>query len=122
MKFIYYSSISSLFFIKHIAAKCSRLYGQCGGLNYGGEECCESNYECIKFNEWYSQCLPSSTSTTTNVPNEENKEDNNSLKNDYLENDHSNDEKINKLVCAGAYAQCGGYILIIIFIKNLISI
>ncbi|CCA70730.1 probable pectate lyase [Serendipita indica DSM 11827] len=38
------------------------LYGQCGGSGYTGETTCVSGATCVYSNEWYSQCLASSSS------------------------------------------------------------
>ncbi|KAG8828921.1 hypothetical protein FRC17_007329 [Serendipita sp. 399] len=40
------------------------LYGQCGGTNYTGETTCVSGATCVYSNEWYSQCLPGTATTT----------------------------------------------------------
>ncbi|KAG9404005.1 hypothetical protein AC1031_005543 [Aphanomyces cochlioides] len=34
-------------------------YYQCGGKNYNGPTQCASDFHCNKWNEWYSQCVPS---------------------------------------------------------------
>lgn len=36
----------------------SALYGQCGGIGYGGSTSCVSGGCCTYSNDWYSQCLP----------------------------------------------------------------
>ncbi|KAG8894601.1 hypothetical protein FRC00_008668 [Tulasnella sp. 408] len=41
------------------------LYGQCGGLNYTGETTCVAGATCVYQNDWYSQCLASTGTTTT---------------------------------------------------------
>lgn len=46
-------------------------YGQCGGENWTGATTCVSGWTCTYLNDWYSQCLPassSSTLTTTTSP------------------------------------------------------
>lgn len=53
-------------------------YGQCGGSGYSGPTTCNSGWTCVYSNEWYSQCLPgtattsktssSSSPSTTNLP------------------------------------------------------
>ncbi|RXW25617.1 hypothetical protein EST38_g240 [Candolleomyces aberdarensis] len=40
------------------------LYGQCGGLNYSGDQ----DATCTKVNDWYSQCLPGAASSATATP------------------------------------------------------
>ncbi|KAG8916612.1 hypothetical protein FRC01_002958, partial [Tulasnella sp. 417] len=41
------------------------LYGQCGGLTYTGETTCVSGAVCVYQNDYYSQCLAGTASTTT---------------------------------------------------------
>ncbi|PVF92986.1 pectin lyase-like protein [Serendipita vermifera] len=41
------------------------VYGQCGGLNYTGDTTCASGSTCVYSNEYYSQCVPSSSSSTS---------------------------------------------------------
>ncbi|CAK4850696.1 unnamed protein product, partial [Aphanomyces euteiches] len=36
------------------------IYYQCGGKNYDGSKQCADGLVCKEWNEWYSQCLPSS--------------------------------------------------------------
>ncbi|EUC61605.1 pectinesterase [Rhizoctonia solani AG-3 Rhs1AP] len=40
------------------------LYGQCGGVNWAGETTCVSGATCVYSNEYYSQCLPGTATTT----------------------------------------------------------
>ncbi|KAG9044377.1 Endo-1,4-beta-xylanase F3 [Tulasnella sp. UAMH 9824] len=40
------------------------IYGQCGGIGYTGSTVCDSGLTCTYFNDWYSQCLQGSTTTT----------------------------------------------------------
>lgn len=40
-------------------------WGQCGGLTYSGSTVCDSPWVCVYQNDYYSQCLPGTTSTTT---------------------------------------------------------
>ncbi|KAF2195694.1 glycoside hydrolase family 6 protein [Zopfia rhizophila CBS 207.26] len=37
------------------------LYGQCGGIDYTGSTTCASGAYCSKINDYYSQCLPTSS-------------------------------------------------------------
>ncbi|KAG2015515.1 acetyl xylan esterase, variant 3 [Coprinopsis cinerea AmutBmut pab1-1] len=37
-------------------------WGQCGGSGWSGATTCESGYTCQKHNEWYSQCVPGTSS------------------------------------------------------------
>ncbi|CAE6470791.1 unnamed protein product [Rhizoctonia solani] len=41
------------------------LYGQCGGIGWAGETTCVSGATCVYSNEYYSQCLPGTATTTT---------------------------------------------------------
>ncbi|CAE6357355.1 unnamed protein product, partial [Rhizoctonia solani] len=46
-------------------------WGQCGGLNYGGPTTCDAGLACVKQNDFYSQCVKSTTTivpTTTSRP------------------------------------------------------
>lgn len=40
-------------------------YGQCGGENWTGATTCVSGWTCTFLNDWYSQCLPASSTLTT---------------------------------------------------------
>ncbi|KAI7976496.1 hypothetical protein EIK77_003311 [Talaromyces pinophilus] len=40
-------------------------YGQCGGENWTGATTCVSGWTCTYLNDWYSQCLPASSTLTT---------------------------------------------------------
>ena len=42
-------------------ANCQSAYAQCGGSTWLGSTCCISGYTCTFSNQYYSQCLPSST-------------------------------------------------------------
>ncbi|CAE6428638.1 unnamed protein product [Rhizoctonia solani] len=41
------------------------IYAQCGGSGWAGGTTCAAGSTCVKQNEWYSQCLPGTASTTT---------------------------------------------------------
>ncbi|KAF3271356.1 carbohydrate-binding module 1 [Orbilia oligospora] len=43
----------------------SPLWGQCGGIGWGGSTSCASGSTCVVLNAYYSQCQPSSQVTTT---------------------------------------------------------
>ncbi|PAV15192.1 glycoside hydrolase family 3 [Pyrrhoderma noxium] len=46
------------------------IYGQCGGIGWTGPTTCVSGTQCVELNDYYSQCLPgtsSSTATTTSI-------------------------------------------------------
>jgi outer membrane biosynthesis protein TonB len=38
-----------------------KMWGQCGGKKWSGPTECETGSECVKKNEWYSQCKPKKT-------------------------------------------------------------
>ncbi|KAJ3837483.1 cellulase CEL6B [Lentinula raphanica] len=46
----------------------SQLYGQCGGIGWSGATTCVSGATCTVVNAYYSQCLPSSASSSTPPP------------------------------------------------------
>eukprot|EP00438_Fugacium_kawagutii_P020874 Skav228294 [mRNA] locus=scaffold209:186591:187160:- [translate_table: standard] len=48
-------------------SKCISKWEQCGGTNYDGPTCCEAGLVCVVENEWYSQCVPSESTTTTSA-------------------------------------------------------
>ncbi|KAF3149592.1 hypothetical protein TWF594_010698 [Orbilia oligospora] len=66
-------------------------YAQCGGINYSGGTRCEYGWECIRQDDYYSQCKPAATSVSlsTSTPTS------------------SSTLAVNTLI-VGAYAQCGG--------------
>ncbi|TGJ68592.1 hypothetical protein EYR41_007635 [Orbilia oligospora] len=66
-------------------------YAQCGGINYSGGTRCEYGWECIRQDDYYSQCKPAATSVSlsTSTPTS------------------SSILAVNTLI-VGAYAQCGG--------------
>ncbi|EEA24969.1 hypothetical protein TMatcc_008071 [Talaromyces marneffei ATCC 18224] len=43
-------------------------WGQCGGIDYTGSTTCASGYSCVFVNEWYSQCQPRGSATTSSPP------------------------------------------------------
>lgn len=51
-------------FATGIAAQ-SGAYGQCGGKGWTGPTTCISGYTCVYNNDWYSQCLPGTPSSST---------------------------------------------------------
>ncbi|KAJ1534542.1 hypothetical protein HK096_003722 [Nowakowskiella sp. JEL0078] len=48
-----------------IPRACSALYGQCGGTGFTGSTCCETGSVCVYSNDYYSQCLVGSSSSTS---------------------------------------------------------
>ncbi|TFK40402.1 cellobiohydrolase II-I [Crucibulum laeve] len=43
------------------------VWGQCGGNGWSGETACASGSTCVKSNDWYSQCITSSTQASSTV-------------------------------------------------------
>ncbi|KAF7354147.1 Mannan endo-1,4-beta-mannosidase F [Mycena venus] len=43
-------------------------WGQCGGLGWTGETDCATGFVCVEQNEWYSQCLAGTSTTTVTTP------------------------------------------------------
>lgn len=41
-------------------------WGQCGGTGYSGSTVCDSGLVCTYQNDWYSQCLPGTGSSSSN--------------------------------------------------------
>ncbi|CAF1039532.1 unnamed protein product [Adineta steineri] len=50
------------------ATPCAALYGQCGGKEWTGSTQCCSGSTCTFGNDYYSQCLPSSDSSSSSSP------------------------------------------------------
>jgi lysophospholipase L1-like esterase len=48
-------------------AACQAAWGQCGGSTFNGDNCCVSGYYCKYYNQWFSQCIPGTTTTTSRV-------------------------------------------------------
>ncbi|CAN8095281.1 unnamed protein product [Discula destructiva] len=44
---------------------CGSMYAQCGGSGFSGSTCCVSGATCVKTNDYYSQCLPGTASSST---------------------------------------------------------
>ncbi|RPD54862.1 endoglucanase [Lentinus tigrinus ALCF2SS1-7] len=44
------------------------VWGQCGGSGYGGSTVCDAGSTCVKVNDYYSQCQPSSATSTATAP------------------------------------------------------
>ncbi|KAG8769362.1 hypothetical protein FRC16_006736, partial [Serendipita sp. 398] len=49
------------------AAAQQSVWGQCGGINWTGATTCVSGATCTYQNDWYSQCLPTSSSTSSST-------------------------------------------------------
>ncbi|KAF8874987.1 hypothetical protein BD779DRAFT_1450461 [Infundibulicybe gibba] len=43
----------------------SGMYSQCGGFEWLGPTTCVAGADCVVLNEWFSQCVPSASTTTT---------------------------------------------------------
>lgn len=50
------------------AAAQQQVWGQCGGIGWGGATTCVSGTSCVYVNDWYSQCQPGSGGGTTPPP------------------------------------------------------
>ncbi|KAL4248019.1 Beta-xylanase [Abortiporus biennis] len=48
-----------------VAAAQSAVWGQCGGIGWTGATTCVAGTTCTYFNDYYSQCIPSTTSAPT---------------------------------------------------------
>jgi len=59
------SSSSSSLAVSTTSANCVAAYGQCGGQ--GWTSCCQNGYTCQYSNDYYSQCVPG-TSSSSNTP------------------------------------------------------
>ncbi|KAH9933594.1 endoglucanase [Epithele typhae] len=52
------------------SARCAfsvAVWGQCGGVNYTGDTVCDSGSACVVLNDFYSQCIPGATATTSST-------------------------------------------------------
>ncbi|KAK4237012.1 carbohydrate esterase [Achaetomium macrosporum] len=47
------------------AADTAGLWSQCGGINYSGPTQCVSGAVCTKYNDWYYQCVPGTTTSSS---------------------------------------------------------
>lgn len=70
------------------SGECISKWEQCGGTNYDGPTCCEDGLVCNVENEWYSQCVPGSTTETSTSA--------------------STSSSTSQGECAGAWHRCGG--------------
>ena len=41
------------------------VYDQCGGIGYAGSTLCPAGSTCVRNSDWWSQCSPTSTQTST---------------------------------------------------------
>ncbi|PFH52463.1 glycoside hydrolase family 10 protein [Amanita thiersii Skay4041] len=60
------STVSLALFVQHVSAVA--VWGQCGGIGYSGDTHCDAGTTCVYVNDWYSQCQPSGSGTTTSAP------------------------------------------------------
>ncbi|KAF4598901.1 hypothetical protein EYR38_007313 [Pleurotus pulmonarius] len=56
---------ASLFVLAPVALAQQTVWGQCGGIGWTGPTTCVSGNECVKQNDWYSQCLPSTATPSS---------------------------------------------------------
>ncbi|KAG8745609.1 Beta-glucosidase cel3A [Ceratobasidium sp. 414] len=57
--------VASLLAIAPLALAQQPIYAQCGGIGWTGGTTCVSGTVCTKLNDYYSQCLPPSSTTST---------------------------------------------------------
>ncbi|CCX31963.1 cellobiohydrolase II [Pyronema domesticum] len=55
---------ASIFLGAHLVSAQSGAWAQCGGIGWSGATTCVSGYTCSKINDYYSQCIPGSASST----------------------------------------------------------
>ncbi|KNZ75500.1 Endo-1,4-beta-xylanase F3 [Termitomyces sp. J132] len=60
-------SAISLAILVNRAAAVAPEYSQCGGIGWTGDTACASGTVCTYINDYYSQCLPPTGSTTTTI-------------------------------------------------------
>ncbi|KAF8896326.1 endoglucanase [Infundibulicybe gibba] len=65
-----FSTLASLTILVAIGtpAAAVAVWGQCGGINYGGSTTCDSGSSCVYVNDFYSQCQPGATGTIPSGP------------------------------------------------------
>ncbi|KIM21207.1 glycoside hydrolase family 10 protein [Serendipita vermifera MAFF 305830] len=64
MKVVSVAFAATLFSLQTVQAAVP-LWGQCGGVVYTGDVTCTSGAICQKWNDWFSQCIPGPTSTSS---------------------------------------------------------
>jgi pectin lyase len=52
-----------------VSSNMAKLYAQCGGQGFTGSTSCEAPATCVKSNEWYSQCMNSSSKFRRTISN-----------------------------------------------------
>ncbi|KAJ2915989.1 hypothetical protein MD484_g4454, partial [Candolleomyces efflorescens] len=60
-------SVAFVFLAATLVRGAQPLYGQCGGLGYTGDVTCVSGAVCTAVNEFYSQCLPGTPTSSTPI-------------------------------------------------------
>ncbi|KAH9936808.1 glycoside hydrolase superfamily [Epithele typhae] len=58
------ASIVALATLLAVPAQGVAVWGQCGGIGYGGSTSCDSGTSCVYVNDYYSQCQPGTATTT----------------------------------------------------------
>ncbi|KAL9709278.1 hypothetical protein Ac2012v2_007632 [Leucoagaricus gongylophorus] len=58
---------NTLLFACAVSAQAGQ-YGQCGGQGWSGTTTCIDGWTCTYLNDWYSQCLPGGSPSTTTAP------------------------------------------------------
>lgn len=53
--------LSSIPILAAVASAQGSAWSQCGGMGWAGPSSCVSGYVCTKLNDYYSQCIPSTT-------------------------------------------------------------
>ncbi|KAF3923129.1 Pectinesterase [Dactylellina cionopaga] len=61
---MHYKTFAALGTLIPLVAAQSPLYGQCGGIGWTGPTTCVSGAVCVYSNDWYSQCLTGTATTT----------------------------------------------------------
>ncbi|OUM67370.1 polysaccharide lyase family 3 protein [Piromyces sp. E2] len=59
--------------IKYVEAACGGAFAQCGGWGFKGSTCCQSGYQCFKYNDWYSNCVQIVNASKNTKKNNNNK-------------------------------------------------
>ncbi|KAG8761408.1 hypothetical protein FRC12_009389 [Ceratobasidium sp. 428] len=61
---IIFSGLASFLGLVGLVSAAVPLYGQCGGIGYTGETTCVAGAVCVYSNDYYSQCLAGTVTTT----------------------------------------------------------
>ncbi|KAI1174818.1 carbohydrate-binding module family 1 protein [Nemania sp. FL0916] len=57
--------VATIYAFGGVAMAQQQAWGQCGGINWSGPFTCVSGYTCSVLNDYYSQCIPGTATTTT---------------------------------------------------------